>query len=263
MTRKIVVLITVIIFCLALVGCASTRNNSDSGQKTSSEQETVVAKPLVISLGENNPEARKVAVINDTGKTITYFSIDEYHPYTLETQIQLALIAQEYLYGGADGEIGPFTLEAIERYREDNDLPDADGIDEALIVSLLGTGYTQNLLPAGETFPAGSTRNLFYETSADNAGTQSDPVAAFMNRNDVACDHVITLYFAGEDGSVVLHAFPADHADEIRIRMDGDIPYVVYDSEEIEIPVTTLQIEKAIWNVVHAEPEEETEEPEA
>lgn len=257
MTRRIVLLITAIIFCLALVGCASTKDNTDAEQPT--ELETVVAKPLVKSLGENKPEARMVAVTNDTGKTITCFSIDEYHPYTLETQIQLALIAQEYLYGGADGEIGPFTLEAIERYREDNDLPEAEGIDEALIESLLGSGYTQNLLSDGETFPAGSTRNLYYVLSTENTGTQNDPVAAIMNKYDVACDHVITLYFEGEDGSVVLHAFPADHADEIQIRMDGDIPYVVYDSEEIEVPVTTLQIEKAIWEEIHTEPEEEEE----
>jgi len=30
--------------------------------------------------------------------------------------------------------------------------------------------------------------------------------------------------------------------------MTDDIPYVLYDSEEIEILVTTLQIEKEIWS---------------
>lgn len=251
MTRRIIVLITIIILCLT--GCASTRDNTDAEQDTAVEKETVVAKPYVRSLGENDPDARKVTVINDTGKTITYFSIDAYHPYTLQTQIQLALIAQEYLYGGADGEIGPLTLEAIERYREDNDLPAAEGIDEALITSLLGEGYTKNLLPEGETFPDGSARNLFFTIPDGNGGGQNDPVADIMKQYDVPCDHVITLCFEGEEGSSIIHVFPADHADEIRLRMDGDIPYVVYDSEEIEIPVTTLQIEKAIREAVQQE----------
>lgn len=110
--------------------------------------------------------------------------------------------------------------------------------------------YPGNMLPEGEVFAVGETRELYYDaTGAVEAAqaAETDPDAPVLTPA-----YSIRLTFA--DGTEQeLHAFPFGDAESADIFSNGELIYVIYASMSTQETVNTLGAEQAVRDAAAAE----------
>ena len=239
----------------------------------------MIAAPLQLkTLGQESENVFQLKVTNNTGKDITFFSVDFYDPdpaaYNTVYQMQEALINAGFLEGEADGSVGPMTQAAIEEYREANGLSAEGGADKEMLEKLLGSGYDGNLLENGDVFAIGETRILFVpktrpekETApaadgevtaesteeAEETGEpekQNDALTEAFQGFSIVPEYVVSFCGQGEDTAYYLFAFPAGRMQTAQLNLDGTIPYMMYTMPGSPELISTLDAEKAASDIV-------------
>ena len=99
----------------------------------------------------------------------------------------------------------------------------------------------ENLLPAGDEFKNGETRELWFDAEA---ALKAAAEAAEANAPEATPEFILALTL--DDGSTqAVHAFPFGDAEECDIRMEEDLTFLVYDSAAKKETVNTRDAEKA------------------
>ena len=99
----------------------------------------------------------------------------------------------------------------------------------------------ENLLPAGDVFKKGETRELWFDAEA---ALKAAAEAAQDGTPEAAPEFIVVLTMA--DGSEqTLHAFPFGDAEQCEIRMEEGMTFLVYDSVAKKETVNTREAEKA------------------
>jgi len=193
-----------------------------TAETTAAEEKTAEKNEVVLSF------------VNNTGKDIAYVAISEKSQDDLEkaliTAAQEALIEQGVLDDVADGLLGPKTKAAILEFREKNNLPAVEELDDEMMALLVKDYDDGNLLE--EVIKDGDTFQVTYKP--EEKEDQEDAVT-----------FIAVIRFDGEDEQeVVLHELSTD-MNEMTIGLSDEIGYVEYTDAE-GTSVSTLETEEAL-----------------
>ncbi|MBQ9030909.1 MAG: peptidoglycan-binding protein [Parasporobacterium sp.] len=228
-------------------------------QEIPAEVETVVAAQPLKVIGEENIKSLKVELTNNTGKDISYLSVNKYSAEPMAddsiVKMQKALIEQGFLDDVADGSAGPKTQAAIAAFREDKGLPAEGGADEEMLKLLLGNGWDGNLLEEGDVFAAGETRMLYVAAptlKAENAADAENALTQALKAFDAVPTYVLSFRAADAEKVYDLYVFPAESMDLAELCLDGETAYISYQTKVDEVKVSTLEAEKAAAEALKA-----------
>ena len=99
----------------------------------------------------------------------------------------------------------------------------------------------ENLLPAGDVFKKGETRELWFDAEA---ALKAAAEAAQDGTPEAAPEFIVVLTMA--DGSEqTLHAFPFGDAEQCEIRMEEGMTFLVYDSVAKKETVNTRDAQRS------------------
>jgi len=223
-----------------------------------------------ISVSEYEPEYVFVESDDDEEIYTEASEDDEALAAYLDTiEMQKALIYKGYLEGEPNGENDSLTQEAVEAFRADNGLAAGSGADEEMMDLLFADYYPGNLLNYKEVIKDGETVELIYPVHDPEKEDSEDPenADAVLNQDYIAAygdmlpEHqaiVGILELDDEDGEYyesdfILHYFPSEENVSVTLYYQTDeFLYLEYEGDGDEKIISTLDIEKAIYDIEYA-----------